>query len=56
VDLGALRPGIGAAEATDALWFYFGQNAWCSLVGERGWTFDRAEEWLRESARRDLLR
>jgi AcrR family transcriptional regulator len=55
-DLGALKSGISLGQAVDTLWFYFGQNAWCSLVGEREWTFDRAEEWLRESASRDLLR
>jgi AcrR family transcriptional regulator len=55
-DLGALKSGISLARAVDTLWFYFGQNAWCSLVGERDWTFDRAEDWLREAARRDLLR
>jgi AcrR family transcriptional regulator len=55
-DLGALKSGISLGQAVDTLWFYFGQNAWCSLVGERKWTFDRAEEWLRESASRDLLR
>lgn len=55
-DLGALKPGMTLAQAVDTLWFYFGQNAWCSLVGEREWTFDRAEEWLREAASRDLLR
>jgi AcrR family transcriptional regulator len=54
-DLGALKPGTGLAQATDTLWFYFGQNAWVSLVGERGWTFDQAEAWLREAASRDLL-
>jgi AcrR family transcriptional regulator len=53
--LGALKPGISLAQAVDTLWFYFGQNSWCSLVGERGWTFDRAETWLREAASRDLL-
>jgi AcrR family transcriptional regulator len=55
-DLGALKSGISLPQAVDTLWFYFGQNAWCSLVGEREWTFDRAEEWLREAASRDLLR
>ena len=55
-DLGALKPGMTLAQAVDTLWFYFGQNAWCSLVGEREWTFDRAEEWLRDAASRDLLR
>lgn len=47
--------GISLAQAVDTLWFCFGQNAWCSLIGEREWTFERAEEWLREGASRDLL-
>jgi AcrR family transcriptional regulator len=54
-ELDALKPGISLGQAVDTLWFYFGQNAWCSLIGERGWTFDQAEEWLREAASRDLL-
>jgi hypothetical protein len=37
------------------LWFFFGPNAWYSLVGDRGWTFDQAEQWLLEAVRRDLL-
>lgn len=55
MDLGALKPGIGVADATDALWFYFGQNSWYSLIAERGWTFDRAEQWLLDAAGRALL-
>lgn len=55
VELGALRPGIDLPQAVDVLWFCFGQGAWFSLVGERGWTFDRAEAWLGEAATRALL-
>jgi hypothetical protein len=47
--------GISPDRAADMLWFYFGPNAWYSLVGDRAWTFDQAESWLREAARRDLL-
>ena len=54
-ELGALRSGIELADAVDLLWFHFGQGAWFSLVGERGWTFDRAEAWLDEAAARALL-
>lgn len=54
-DLGALKPGISAARAADILWFYFGPNAWYSLIGEREWTFDQAERWLLQAARSDLL-
>jgi AcrR family transcriptional regulator len=55
MDLGALKPGIDVADATDTLWFYFGQNSWYSLIGERGWTFDRAEQWLLDAADQALL-
>jgi AcrR family transcriptional regulator len=54
-DLGALKPGISPARGTDILWFYFGPSAWYSLVGDRRWTFDQAEQWLLQSARHDLL-
>ncbi|MGD0699035.1 MAG: helix-turn-helix domain-containing protein [Trebonia sp.] len=54
-DLDGLKPGVSVDRAADALWFYFGPNAWASLVGERGWTFDQAEQWLRQAASRDLL-
>jgi AcrR family transcriptional regulator len=54
-DLDALRPGISPGRAADMLWFFFGPNAWYSLVGDRGWTFDQAEQWLLAAARRDLL-
>jgi AcrR family transcriptional regulator len=55
-ELGGLRPGISPNSAADMLWFYFGPNAWYSLVGDRGWTFDQAQQWLLEAARRDLLK
>jgi AcrR family transcriptional regulator len=55
-ELGSLRPGVTANRAADMLWFYFGPNAWYSLVGDRGWTFDQAEQWLLEAARGDLLK
>jgi AcrR family transcriptional regulator len=55
-ELDALKPGISPNRGTDMLWFYFGPNAWYSLVGDRGWTFDQAEQWLLEAARRDLLK
>jgi AcrR family transcriptional regulator len=54
-ELGALKPGIKPGRGADMLWFYFGPNAWYSLIGDRGWSFDQAEQWLLEAARRDLL-
>jgi AcrR family transcriptional regulator len=55
-DLGALKPGTGTARAVDMLWFYFGPSAWYSLVGDREWTFDQAEQWLLQAASHDILR
>jgi len=55
LELEALRPGISREQAIDGLWFYFGHHAWYGLAGDRGWTFDQAEEWLREAACRTLL-
>lgn len=56
VALDALRPGLDHAPAVDLLWFFLGQRAWFLLVGERGWSFDRAQEWMAVSARQALLR
>jgi hypothetical protein len=54
-DLGALKPGMSVAQTADILWFYFGPNAWYSLIGERERTFDQAEQWLLQAARSDVL-
>jgi AcrR family transcriptional regulator len=56
VTLEALRPEVDHTLAVDLLWFYLGQRSWFLLVGERGWDFDRAEQWLAGSARRALVR
>ena len=56
IALDALRPQIDRDQAIDLLWFYLGRSPWFTLVGERGWTFDRAEAWLAGSARHALLR
>ncbi|GII34081.1 TetR family transcriptional regulator [Planotetraspora mira] len=56
VELDALRSDLDHALAVDLLWFFLGQRAWFLLVGERGWTFDRAQEWMANSARQALLR
>ena len=42
--LGALRPGTDTGHAVDVLWFYFGYSS-----------YQRAEHWLAEQARRELL-
>jgi AcrR family transcriptional regulator len=56
VALDALRPELDHALAVDLLWFFLGQRAWFLLIGERGWSFDRAQEWMADSARQALLR
>ncbi|GAA2853742.1 hypothetical protein Acy02nite_50110 [Actinoplanes cyaneus] len=54
-DLGAVREGLHPAEVHDLLWFYFGAAAWPALIRDRGWTFDRAQEWLTEQLTTALL-
>lgn len=53
--LDALLPGISREDAVDVLWFHVGPHAWQTLVGERGWTFDRAQAWIARSACQALL-
>lgn len=54
--LGGLRPEIDRRTAVDLLWFHLGLDAWLTLVGHRGWNFDRAQRWLTASAQAALLR
>jgi AcrR family transcriptional regulator len=54
--LDALKPECDLAQTLDLLWFFLGQPAWFTLVGQRSWTFDQAEEWLAHSAQRALLK
>ncbi|MFD9006715.1 TetR/AcrR family transcriptional regulator [Streptomyces sp. NPDC059582] len=56
VALDALRAEVNRAEAIDLLWFHLGPHAWITLVGERGWSFDRAQTWIAGSACQALLR
>ncbi|WP_433555946.1 TetR/AcrR family transcriptional regulator [Pseudonocardia xinjiangensis] len=55
-DLGGLRDGLTADEALDILWFYFGYAGFFTLVDDNGWSYQKAEEWLRDAARRALLK
>ena len=54
--LKALRTGVTAAEALDVLWFFAGPGAWTTLVGQRAWSFERAQEWMTHTAAQALLR
>ncbi|MDX2641991.1 TetR/AcrR family transcriptional regulator [Streptomyces sp. PA03-1a] len=56
VALDALRSEVSRAEAVDVLWFHLGPHAWITLVGERGWAFDRAQTWIARAACRELLK
>lgn len=53
--LGALRAGITVREAVDLLWFYLGQAAWLSLCRDRGWSLERARDWLTHAAINALI-
>ena len=54
--LDALKAGTDPAEALDVMWFYFGYSGLFVLHDENGWSYERAERWLREQAGRALLR
>lgn len=54
-ELRALRPGVTVSRATDILWYFFGLYSWRQLVGDNGWSYDAAQEWLAEAAADALL-
>jgi len=45
-DIGALKPDVGVAAATDVLWFYFGYASYFTLTDENGWPLAASSrEW-----------
>lgn len=54
-DLHALKPGMTPGTAADILWFYLGRQAWHVLVAGQRWSWDDAEQWLREQLSTALL-
>jgi len=44
------RPRYPAGETADLLWLWFGPHGWRTLVAEAGWSWDRAETAIRETA------
>jgi len=44
--VGALRPGLDAAHATDVLWTLTAHDVYRLYVRDRGWPPDRYEAWL----------
>jgi AcrR family transcriptional regulator len=53
--LGALRAGVSVTEALDLLWFYLGSGAWMALCRDRGWSLERARDWLTDAAAKALI-
>jgi AcrR family transcriptional regulator len=43
-------PVLTEQEAADALWFWFGPSSWRTLVVDNGWSWPRAEHFLRRTA------
>jgi AcrR family transcriptional regulator len=54
-DIGALKPDVTVAAATDVLWFYFGYCSYFTLTDENGWSLAEAEKWLLTQASSVLL-
>jgi len=44
------RPRYGVKETADLLWLWFAPHGWRTLVAEAGWSWDRAEAAIRETA------
>lgn len=53
---GALRPGLDIDAATDILWTLNHPDTWFLLVGERGWSPARYQEWFADTSCQQLLR
>ena len=53
--LGALRQGVTADEAAVVIALLSDMATFARLVGEHGWTYDRAEAWVSDSLARILL-
>jgi AcrR family transcriptional regulator len=52
---GALRPGLREREAEDIIHALMSPEVYRLLVGDRGWSPDRYEQWLRETLIGQLL-
>lgn len=55
-ELNALKPGITVKDAVDVLWFFFGYTGFFTLLDDNGWSPEKAERWLRDTASASLLR
>ncbi|HVT75413.1 MAG TPA: TetR family transcriptional regulator [Acidimicrobiales bacterium] len=52
---GALREGLTAKDATDVMWVIASPSTYNNLVGERGWSRDKYEQWLGDTLIAALL-
>ncbi|MFF0343161.1 TetR/AcrR family transcriptional regulator [Kribbella sp. NPDC004875] len=50
VALALVRDDVSASKVGDVLWLSFGFAAWRTLVRDCGWSWEAAEEWLRDQA------
>ncbi|WAJ44592.1 helix-turn-helix domain containing protein [Mycobacterium sp. Aquia_216] len=55
-ELNALRGDMSADAALDVLWFYLGYAGFFTLVDDNGWSYAKAEEWLRDAVSHALLK
>ena len=51
----ALKKGLDVDSATDILWTLNHPSLWQALVGDRGWTPERYEQWCADAAVAQLL-
>jgi AcrR family transcriptional regulator len=54
-DLGALEPSE-REHASDVFWYFFGFMSWQTLIGDLGWSWDEAEQWLAQQGIDALLK
>ena len=54
--LEALQDGLSVGTAAEVFWFYFGYSSYRTLHDENGWSYDQAEAWLAEAAKKALLK
>jgi len=45
-DLGALRQGMDAGQATDVLWYYLNNSSYFTLTDTLAWPAERIAGWL----------
>jgi AcrR family transcriptional regulator len=55
-ELDALREGLGADDARDAVWTLNSFQVWDLLVRERGWSADKAADWIERAMADAILR